>query len=512
MTLLDVSPWDRLADRLDPPQASSDERADPVTLAAHLDQDYVLRPHLRVIGDEFKALWAGDFDRLIINTPPQVGKSLSAVEWAGFWWLVLNPKANIVIGSYNDDLALSRGRAIRRLIERYGARYGLRLERGSSAKKDWNLTSGGGVRSVGVGSGITGHPADIIFIDDPVRSRADADSLRKRDTTYDWYSADLVSRLSPGGRIVLVATPWHTDDLRARVLGAEGDKASGGRWRTIVMPAFATSADDPLGRAIGEPLSHPKVADGDVERLRKHWEDKRTTSILRDWLALYQCDPRPLEGSLLSYDLLRQRRCWQAGGPTAAEPRTIAVAVDPSGGGRDVAGIVAGYLGTNDVLHITHDRSAPMSSESWSRAACELAADVGADRIIFESNYGGDMALLAIRTAWKALRDEQPERFSEFAPRVVDVHAKRNKLLRAEPIAQQWIEGRIVTTNYMPELESEWATWQATDRDSPGRIDASVYLAFSLLPVPHSGNQNNSAGQQLASTQLLTWGGIAGRR
>ena len=259
LTTPDLSPWDALADRLDPPKPGG-ERADPVSLAAYCDPHYEIRAHLRVIGAEFAALLRRDFDRLVINLPPQVGKSTTAVEWAAFWWLVRNPQARIVIGSYGDDLALTRGRAIRKLVRLYGRPFGLVVERGSDAVKDWRVTAGGGCRSVGIGSGIAGHPADIIFIDDPVASRADADSLRKRDITHDWYSADLISRLSPGGRIVLVQTPWHVDDLRARILRDEGDRATGGAWRVVVMPAFARDENDPLGRKIGEPLPQNATA------------------------------------------------------------------------------------------------------------------------------------------------------------------------------------------------------------------------------------------------------------
>lgn len=504
--MLDVSPWRRLADRLDPPELGG-EQATPTMLAAHCDPSYQIRAHLLIIGNEMAALERGDFDRLMINTPPQVGKSITAVEWSAFWWLVLHPKTRIVIGSYSDGLAFDRGRAIRRLVRNYGAPYGLRISRGEDTAKKWRVTAGGGVQSVGIGSGIAGHPADVIFVDDPIGSRADADSLRKRDVAHDWYSADLTSRLSPNARIVVVQTPWHVDDLRARILRDEGDHAEGGRWRVVVMPALCRDPEnDPLGREEGQPLPHPKVAEGDTAALMKHWEDKRSTNILRDWIALYQCDPKPQKGALLSWTMLRERRCWQAGSALCSEPTRIAVAVDPSGGGRDTAGVVGGFLGENGVLHISDDRSGVMASDAWARAACELAADIGADLIIFEQNFGGDLPKLAIRTAWEALRREDPTRFSEFVPFIVSVHARRNKLLRAEPIAQQWIEQRIVTSAYLPELESEWATWQPTDTSSPGRIDASVYLAFGLLPIPTSGTSDMTGAHALASANLLTWG------
>lgn len=485
------------------------ELESPVHLAAHLDSTYQIRAHLEVIGQEMASLRAGDFDRLLINTPPQVGKSRSAVEWGAFWWLCLAPETAIVIGSYGDDLALKRGKAVRKLVELYGARYGLVLERGSASMKDWALTAGGGVRSVGVGSGITGHPASLILIDDPTKSRADADSQLRRDAIHAWYSSDLLSRQAPGCPLLLVQTPWHPDDLRARVIAEEGDRASGGRWRVTIMAALSESADDPLGRAPGEPLPHPRIKDGDTGRLRRHWESLRSSVAVRDWRALWQCDPKAPEGQLVSWELLRERRCYEPGRGGCGAPVRKGVGVDPSGGGRDTAGVMAGYLGDDGRCHFTHDRSGVMASADWARVACELAVDTDADFFVVEKNYGGDMALLTLRTAWDALRREQPERFGPMVPRLIEVTAKRGKLLRAEPVAQQWKEGRCVTAAYLPDFESEWATW-APGGLSPGRLDVSVYLALELLPVPASGESSMMGAAMLAGSDLF--GGMFGGR
>lgn len=494
-----------LADRADPP-AVRPELSTPVRLAHHLDAGYEVRGHLLTIGAELAALEAGTFDRLLLNTPPQVGKSRTAVEWGAFWWLCKHPAAHIVVGCYGDDLAVKRGKAIRRLVELYGAGYGLTIERGSAAMKDWQLTSGGGVRSVGVGSGITGHPADLILIDDPTRSRADADSQVKRDTVHDWYSADLLSRQSPGCPVVLIQTPWHPDDLRARVIQEEGDQTTGGRWRVVIMAALCEQPDtDPLQRKLGDPLPHPKIPAGNTSALLRHWHGLRGSVSARDWRALWQCDPKAPEGALVTWQLLRERRCYEPGRQPCAPAQTVAVAIDPSGGGRDTAGVIGGYLGTDGRLHITHDRSGVMPSDEWARRACELAADTGADRIVYEKNFGGDMVLLTIRTAWDALRREEPDRFGALVPRLVAVSARRNKMLRAEPIGQQWKEGRIVTAAYLPDLESEWATFMPGSTDSPGRIDASVYLAYELLPVPASGGASMIGAGVLADTDLLGW-------
>jgi hypothetical protein len=73
------------------------------------------------------------------------------------------------------------------------------------------------------------------------------------------------------------------------------------------------------------------------------------------------------------------------------------------------------------------------------------------------------------------------------------------------------LESRVWTSAYLPDLEQEWQTWQPTDSASPGRIDASVYLAYSLLPIPTSGKSDMSGANILLETNLLSFG-VGGRR
>lgn len=475
--------------------------ASPVRLARHLDPSYVRRRHTNLVGAAIAKMAAGEFNRLLITLPPQCGKTFTAVVWGAFWWLCRNPSHRVIVGSYGNQLAINRGRSIRKLVTTYGDRYGLELERGSTQKADWWLTSGGGLKSVGRGAGITGHPGDLAIVDDPHSSRADADSLTMRDAVADWYSADITSRMAPFAPVLLVMTRWHPDDLAGRLLQEEGRLVDGGRWEVIHLPALANPGrfgPDPLGRSPGAPLPHPKIAAGDTAAALAHWEDKRATSLVRDWAALYQGDPQPAAGALLSEAQLRAQRWFgQPDRQITARPVKHAVAVDPSGGGRDTCGIVAGWLGDDDRLYITHDATAVMGSEVWGVRVCTLAAETDADRIIIEANYGGDMGRMIVRTAWEQLRRKELDelggdptarsykaraRYARPAPRVELVHSRKNKMLRAEPVAQYWTADRIRTTTYLPELESEWATWQPNSADSPGRIDASVHLAWALVP------------------------------
>lgn len=514
-------------------QHHNDQEAatDPAKLLRHLTpRTYRIRPHLTVISNALAdvrqrhdAHTSVHGPRLLIEEPPQTGKTVTAVVGAAFWWLIHHPTHRVVIGSYGESLANDRGSEIKKLVEEHGNRYGLTLARGSTSKQDWRLTTGGGVKSVGVGTGIAGWPANIAFIDDPHKSRAEADSIISRERVWKWFSADITSRLAPGAPIILIMTPWHPDDIAARLITEQGRIEDGGRWTFLRMPAFCDDPQrDPLGRRLGDPLPHPLIHPRDTQALIEHWNGRRDTSTVQDWASLYMCDPKPTEGALLQRALLRERRCYMIGAPCHPcdqAPTRAAVAVDPSGGGRDTAGIVAGYLGSDKRLYITHDLTGVMPSDQWARKACELAATTDADRIVVESNYGGDMAKLVIRTAWDTMIKEimanheqtkadittdqtlttearhealanleaATKPYRRLCPMITTVTARKNKRLRAEPIAQQWTEDRIRTAAYLPELEEEWATWQPDLKDSPGRIDASVYLAYALLPVPGAG-------------------------
>ena len=62
---------------------------------------------------------------------------------------------------------------------------------------------GGGVRAVGVGAGITGYGGKLVIIDDPIKSRSEAESETYRNKTWEWFNDDLYTRLEPDASISL---------------------------------------------------------------------------------------------------------------------------------------------------------------------------------------------------------------------------------------------------------------------------------------------------------------------
>ncbi|PVD04458.1 hypothetical protein [Streptomyces sp. CS014] len=583
----------------------------PLALATHLDNRIETRAHLRVLSQAMLDMEAGNTRRVAISTPPQVGKSM-LLCWSVLWWMARHPNHRIVLCSYDQGLAIRNARIIRRMVQDHGSRYGLQLAHGSSAVHDWELSSGGGLRSVGIGGGltgrsancidgtmllttpsgtttlaryvdentdepvlsynhatgqaemkpvtarqltghralvevfstsgpsllctadhrvhtpsrgwvtagalrpgdtITGHPGPYVvrfvrparglhpvydlqveghanffangmlvhncaFVDDPHKDRAEAESRPCRERVHSWWSSTLLSRLSPKAPTCVVQTRWHEDDLIGRLMQEEGDTASGGAWTYLRMPALCDSPDtDPLGREHGQPLPHPLIPEGATADLQEHWEEKRSRSSIRDWSALYQANPQPAEGALVTEDLLRARRDLQ--------PRTrfqmTAIGVDPSGGGRDVAGVIAAALGTDSRVYWLEDASLVGPVAEWARAAIRLAAGHDATLIVVEGNYGRDMASYALSTAWDSLAREGELPEGMVKPMIRMEFAKKGKRLRAEPIAQALGEDRVRIAAHLPSVEAEWTHWQE-GTESPGRIDASVLVTQHLLP------------------------------
>lgn len=143
-------------------RANTDALSEPARLARYLDGEYQVRPHVRHISRNLADLNQGHTRRLMVQVPPQTGKSALCAVWFPFWWLATHPRDKIVIGSYAQPLAATRGKAIRRLVNQHGHRWGMEIAHGSGQIAEWELTTGGGIKSVGVGAGVTGFPADLL--------------------------------------------------------------------------------------------------------------------------------------------------------------------------------------------------------------------------------------------------------------------------------------------------------------------------------------------------------------
>lgn len=267
--------------------------ATPGQLAQHLTPATVQTPALDVIDAELVRLLDQPDGRLIITMPPQEGKSTRAAGDFPVWSLTQNPDLRIVTASYAQSLANRNGRAIRRRITEHPD-LGLRLAADNGAVGDWTLDGhDGGVLSVGIGSGLTGRPADLMVIDDPISNREQADSKIYRDRAWDWWTDVASTRLAPGAPVVLILTRWHHDDLAGRLLAAE----DGHLWRVVNIPAQCVDPDtDPLGRELEEYMTSARG------RTEQQWAAVKVRVGSRTWASLYQGNPTPDVGNLFPTD------------------------------------------------------------------------------------------------------------------------------------------------------------------------------------------------------------------
>ena len=275
----------------------------------------------------------GGCDRLMVLMPPGSAKSTYASLIFPAWWLHRHSGTSIIAASHNADLAAHFGRGLRNLAAEHAEALGYTLERNNRAAHRFATSDHGQYFATGLGGGITGRRADLVLIDDPIKSHAEADNATHRDAVWNWYCSQLIPRLKPNGRIVLVMTRWHPDDLGGRLL------ASDDNWRVLRLPALA-EADDPLHRSQGEALWPSWES-------REALERKRTVVGSRVWAALYQQSPQDEREALFpvvridTIDAepadLRCVRAWDLAATTAGEGRdpdwTVGLSL-----GRDSAG------------------------------------------------------------------------------------------------------------------------------------------------------------------------------
>jgi len=175
-------------------------------------------------------------------------------------------------------------------------------------------------------------------------------------------------------------------------------------------------------------------------------------------------------GALWSRDMISNTRV--AGYPDLAR---VVVGVDPPGGSTECGIVVAGIARVGGVLHgyVLDDRTLKASPDIWAGVVLSASDTHRADRIVGESNFGGDMVENTMIQAAKA-------RGCSLSYK--NVHASRGKAVRAEPIVAMYEQGRIHHVGELPYLEEEQCTWvPGTTRQSPNRVDAVVWALTELM-------------------------------
>lgn len=243
-------------------------------------------PHHQLLLEQLQAISDGTIDRLMILMPPGSAKSIYSSIYFPVWWFTQHPASSIIMVSHTASLADHFGRQARNLVADQAVRLGYDLALGNRASGRWQTSDRGEYFASGVHGPITGHRADLALIDDPIKTVSDVSNARLREGLWNWYRSELMTRLKPGGRVVLVMTRWHEDDIAGRLQEREATQ-----WRILRLPALA-EADDPLGRDDDTPLWPEWESESNLER-------KRTSVGERVWNAMFQQAPKPTNGGII---------------------------------------------------------------------------------------------------------------------------------------------------------------------------------------------------------------------
>lgn len=283
-------PFALAADLLDPPPPNP-ELVSPIAFAEKRSRGQWKRArHLELI-EQACLDCVNNAGRLILAVSIRHGKTEFS-RWFAAWYLGTHPDNRIILAGHEADFAARHGRAARDILSEYGPEvFGVHVSRRSEAANRWDLERPhtGGMLTVGVGGSPIGRGADLLIVDDPVKSYADAMSPLKRERLKEWWTGTMVSRIEPGGAVILIMARWHEDDL-AGFLTRESDD----EWTVLRLPAIA-EADDPMGRKPGEALWPERYPLHELERRRREMSLTLGEVV---WLAQAQQRPTAPEGGM----------------------------------------------------------------------------------------------------------------------------------------------------------------------------------------------------------------------
>lgn len=264
-----------------------------------LPEGFVDGKHIREIAELLQWVEETPRARAMIFMPPRSMKSVNGSVLFPSWVLGRHPTWQVMGVSYGQELANNFGRDTRNLLmsEDYQQMFPTRVKSDSRATNRWDTEQGGKYIAAGITAGIAGRGANLAIIDDPL-SEQDAMSKSAREFVKNWWPGGLRSRLQPDGRIVIITTRWHQDDLAGWLLDIAEKDPRAEQWRVLSIPAL-----DEEGNSYW-PERWP------AEYLQGLKDDP--TMPRSQWNALYMQEPTGEEGNLIKAENLQW---WEQGRP-----------------------------------------------------------------------------------------------------------------------------------------------------------------------------------------------------
>jgi predicted phage terminase large subunit-like protein len=422
---------------------------------------FEMAQHHRLVIEKLEAVERGDIERLMIFMPPRHGKSLIASTLFPPWYLGKHPDRSVLATSYGAELAGDFGRRVRNAVMDPLHRRvfpGCMPAPDSTAAHRFDLMNGGSYYATGSGGSVTGRGADLLLIDDPIKSDAQAYSAAERRSLQAWFEGVAYTRLQPGGAIVLIQTRWHQDDLAGWLLLEHVDDG----WDVLSLPACAERDEGWRGEDGAlwpKRFPLPKLA------------QIRAAIGGAAWQSLYQQRPAAAEGAVFSRDW------WRSYGPADLPPRfeSIILSLDTAfkvGSSNDYS--VAVVLGVSTTGYFVLDLwRARVEFPELKRKVASLAERWRPTSVLIEDRASGQSLIQELR--------------AETRLPVTPVKVDRDKLSRANAVTPIIESGRVYlprSASWLADFMDELASFPAAPHDD--MVDA---LTQALNSVRDTGSR-----------------------
>lgn len=372
------------------------------------------REFLVKLCNELQKFIDSDEEVCVVNIPPRHGKSRTAgnlVEWC----LGRDSSMKIMTGSYNETLSTMFSKNVRNSIQETKADEdkpvfsdvfpNTRIKYGDGAMNLWSLEGGyNNYLATSPTGTATGFGCDLMIIDDLIKSALEANNATVLENHWNWFTDTMLSRLEEGGKIIIIMTRWHSQDLAGRVLEWCEDKQK--KYRHISMKALIDKEEKKM--LCPQILSFNSYQD----KISAMGEDIAS--------ANYQQEPIDLKGCLYtSFKTYEDVPRDEKGNPLFT---SILNYTDTADEGLDyLCSITYGiYNKEAYVLEIIYTQK-PM--EETEPAVAKMLYEYGVNKSKIESNNGGKGFARAI----KRILDEE---YNSNKTRVKWFHQSENKIAR----------------------------------------------------------------------------------
>nr|DAQ10444.1 MAG TPA: Terminase large subunit [Caudoviricetes sp.] len=446
----------------------------------------------------------GVMDILLLSVPPQHGKSTTVTETLPSWFLAKHPEDAVIIAGYEGTFAEGFSRRNRDKFNEYAEDiFGVKPNPNVQGVALWETELGGKCRAAGLKAGITGYPAELFIIDDPIKNKEQAQSDTMLAKIHDEMAPSVQTRIHPGGKLIVIQTRWVENDCIGWIQEHWHDYI----WADINIPCECEdAATDPLGRQPGEAIMGEHMGDLDLpQKIRKDntWlKGAKQLVIAADgtytWNALYQGHPTAENGNLFAKDSWQYYRLADLGDnlstrvPERAQFDYLQLSVDATFKQTETSDKVAIELWgirDNDAWLVRLVNKRMGFTATVSKIQQILKEWPGIDELVIEDKANGSAIIDTLQ-------------YTEGVPPIVGVNPLGGKFSRAQAVSPFVAARRC-------HIRTDWTLQEAQDIEPSGRILRQPHEEFieQLAHFPYAKNDDmvDACSQALARIiKLLT--------